>query len=300
MRRCGLDHAQLRNRGPEPVCRRCLKRCHVRDVLPKPRLRDTRGFSEGGDLRHGLGSGAASVLLRAAHDIRAQAQTLPDVQRADPLGRVNLVAADAYQIGAEAFRREVKLHEGLHRVRMQKRRGAFLFQNTGNGGNIRHSTGFVVDQHKRNEYSIRAKSRAYVLGRDRAGVIGLEVCHLITAPFKLLGGFAHCVMLDQGSDDVLSLAAHGLRAGEQGPVVALRAAGGKRQLRRVAAQRPGDKLPRAIEQLFRLPAFGVSGAGVAVVFQHGVQSRLRSLRAHAGGRGVIKIVFHLCKPHYVE
>ena len=85
-------------------------------------------------------------------------------------------------------------------------------------------------------------------------------------------------------------ALHGLRAAENGPVVALGAAGGEHQLSRRAAQGVGNLLAAAVQKLLGLPAQRIGGAGIAEALRHGGKRRLRRLRADPGGGGVIKIV----------
>ena len=68
-------------------------------------------------------------------------------------------------------------------------------------------------------------------------------------------------------NDVLPHAAVLVQRRPDGPVVALRAAGGEKQLLGLAAQRSGDGFPATVRQGFGLPAQGVLGGGVAVSFR---------------------------------
>ena len=67
------------------------------------RLCDAHRLAESGDLRHRLGAGAHAFLLPAAENVRRELQPLPDVQRADALGRMDLVSAHGYHVRAERF-----------------------------------------------------------------------------------------------------------------------------------------------------------------------------------------------------
>ena len=250
------------------------------------------GRAEGGDLGHGLGAGPATLLLTAAHEEGLEAQTGADIERADALGGVELVAADADEIGPQTFGREGDLAEGLHRVGVQKGGGARLLQETGDGGNVGHGAGFVIDQHQRNEYSIGEKRLPHGFDGDGPGGIRLQPRDGIAPGLQLIQGFADGVVLHGGTEDVPALALHGLGTLEKGPVVALRAAGGEDQLLALAAQQRGHLRPALIQQLFGLPPLGVGGAGVAVALGHGPQGRLRRLRADPGGGGIVQIMFH--------
>ena len=94
---------------------------------------------------------------------------------------------------------------------------------------------------------------------------------------------------------MIPAALHRLGAGEEGPVVALRAAGGEDQLFRLTAQERGDLRAALVEQLPGLAALGVRGARVAVDLRHRRERGLRRLRADPGGGGIVQIMFHSLK-----
>ena len=124
-----------------------------------------------------------------------------------PLG-VYLVPAHAYHVRTQTFGCERYFHKSLYRVGVQQRLRACGLQEPGNRGNIRYRAGFVIDQHQRNEYSIRAERILYRPGRYRTGAVGAEIRYLEAAPLQLLHGFAYRVVLHGGGDDMLSAAAH--------------------------------------------------------------------------------------------
>ena len=292
MRRGGFDPEKLRDLRAQPIERPGLERGHTRGIVRHVRLRDPRGRAEGGDLGNRLGPGAASALLRAADEEGIQTKTRTDIECADALGGVDFMAADADQIRAQRFGREGDLQKGLHRVGVQQRAGAALAQQPCDRGNVRHAAGLVVDHHQRDERGVPAQRGADVLGADRAGRVRLQARDLPALLLQQIEAFPHGVVLDERGDDVPSRALRRLGAAEQGPVVALRAAGGEDQLFRSAAQRVGDLAAGRGEQLCRLAPFGVGRAGIAVAERHRLYGRFGRLRADRGGRGVVKIVFH--------
>ncbi len=80
---------------------------------------------------------------------------------------------------------------------------------------------------------------------------------------------------------------------QNGPVVALRAAGGEVHLFGSAPERGGELFARIVQHGARLAPQLVRRAGVAVHFRHHLIRCVRRLRAYARRRGVIEINFHI-------
>ena len=293
MRRGGVDPGKLRDLRAQPLEHPGFERGHARGILRHARLREMRGGGEGGDLGHGLGPGAASALLRAADDEGPQPQAGADIERADALGGVDLVAADADEVRAERLRREGDFHKGLHRVGVQQRARAALAQHPRDARDIRHAAGLVVDHHQRDERRVLAQRGLHIPDAYRTVLIRLQARDFPALRLQQVEALSHRVVLDERGNNMPARTLRRLGPAEQGPVVALGAAGGKDQLLRGAAQRVRHGGARRGEQLRRLAPLGVGGAGVAVEKRHRLHGRLRRLRADSGGRGVVKIVFHL-------
>ena len=209
------------------------------------------------------------------------------------------MAADADEIGAQAFGGKGDLEKALHRVGVQQGGGAPRPEPLCDGSNIDDAAGLVVHQHQRHQHRILPQGGKHRLRGDGAVLFRLQARDLEAPGFQLVQAFAHGVVLYQGGDHVLPPAFHGLRTAENGPVVALGAAGGEHQLSRGAAQRVGNLFAALVQQLFGLPAQGIGGAGIAEALRHGGKCRLRRLRADAGGGGIVQIVHSnslpLCK-----
>ena len=106
-------------------------------------------------------------------------------------------------------------------------------------------------------------------------------------------------MLGHRADDMIPLALHAFGTGEQGPVVALRTAGGENELCRAAAQCRCHRSTGAVEELFGFPAGGVSGARVPKLPGHGEKRSLRGFGADLRGGGIIQIM-HCVLPYSAQ
>ena len=86
------------------------------------RLGDAAGLAQADAQRRRQGAGAHAALLAAAADHRLQAHPRPaaDVERADALGPVDLVAGDAHQVDLHRLDVERDLADGLGRVGVEE------------------------------------------------------------------------------------------------------------------------------------------------------------------------------------
>ena len=203
---------------------------------------------------------------------------------------MDLVPADADQVGTEAFRREGDFQKGLHRVGVQQRRGTGLTQQGGNGGKVRDGAGLVVDKHQRDEDGVLAQRAAHRVRRHGAAAVGFQLCYLKAALLQQVQATADGIVLGFRADDVAAFPPAVLGPGKQRPVVALRAAGGKHQIMRLTAQRPCHGGTGAVQKLFGLAADGMGRTRIAETDGHGLQCGLCGFRADPGGSGIVKIV----------
>ena len=116
-------------RAPSPGCRppacRAARRTRVFSSIEVGR-RQLAGRAQADDVRHVLGAAAAVALLVPADDERGQAGALADVEHADALGRVQLVAGEGEQVDGAAGHVHRHLADGLHGVGVEDRRRAAL------------------------------------------------------------------------------------------------------------------------------------------------------------------------------
>jgi len=92
-----------------------------------------------------------------------------------------------------------------------------------------------------------------------------------------------------GRDDVLADVAVLVQGKADGPVVALRPAGGEDELFTLAAERGGNRLARRGDSVARLLSNGVLRAGVAPARNQRIVNGLRHLLGDGGGGRVIEI-----------
>ena len=162
------------------------------------------------------------------------------------------MSADADEIGTERFWAERDFHEGLHGIGMKQGRRTSFFQHGGNPWDIRDGAGLVVDEHQGDENGILSQSGTHGIDGNCPGGIRLQTGNLITAFLQQVETAADGIVLRNRADDVVSLPFHQLRAGKQGPVVALRAAGSKNQLLWGTAHRPRNTLAGSVEKFLCL------------------------------------------------
>ncbi len=249
-----------------------------------------RRLGETRDLGGGLGAGAGALLLPAAMQKRTNiADVRANIQRPNALGAADLVGGKAHHVHAQRLGIAGHLHEALHRVGMQQGAAMALLQKPGDLRHGEHAAGLVVHQHDADHRRVLPQRLTHLSGGDMAGLIGLEIRHLTALLLQRAAGLQHGAVLHGGGDDMFTRMAILPQGGLNGPVVALRAAGGKVQLLGLAAHRTGDNGPIALHHLFRLLSHGVLGGGIAELLrQHAVHLVGNSL-GHRGGGGVIQI-----------
>ena len=249
-----------------------------------------RRLGEARDLGGGLGAGTGTLLLTAAVEQRADvADGRPHIQRADALGTADLMGGKAHHIHPQHFGVAGHLHEPLHRIGMQQGAAAAFFQQPRGLRHRKHASGLVVYQHHADHRRVIPEGLPHLLHRNMAGLVGLEVCHLIPLLLQRAAGLQHGAVLHAGGDDVAAHMAVLPQGGLNGPVVAFRTAGGKVQLLRLAAHCLGDNGATSLHQLLGLLPHRVLGGGIAELLrQHTVHFIGHRLRNGRGG-GVIQI-----------
>ena len=121
-------------------------------------------------------------------------------------------------------------------------------------------------------------------------MVGGEIGDLVPLLLQGLAGLQHGGVLHGGGDDVLAGVAAVPCGGADGPVVALRSAGGEEKVFRFTAQGVGHNGTAVLHQSSGLMAQRILGGGIAELFgQHPVHSIRHGLGNRRGG-GVIEIV----------
>lgn len=250
--------------GEKLLERVLLELRHAGELFLIARQPQLHRLGEARDLRGGLGARAQAALLSTAREQRThRAAARADVKRADALGGVELVSADGNEVRAQRIRAERELQKRLYRVGVQQRLGAVLAQEPRDLRDGKDAAGLVVHEHHGDERRILAQRVRDLLRGDIPLTVGREIGDGIALLLQLTARLKHGAVLHGGGDDVLSDAAVLVGGKADGPVVALRAAGGKIQLVRLAAERGGDDRTVRLQTLFRGGAVRVLRAGVA-------------------------------------
>ena len=248
-------------------------------------------LGEACDLCGGLRAGAQTALLSAAGEQRLGiAQRFGDVQSADALGTADFVGAEAHQIHTPRGGCAGDFQKALHRVAMQQCAALSLAQQRRRLLYGEDAAGLVVHQHHTHKDGVLAQGGSHLLCRYVTGAVGLEIGHLIALLLQPFARLQNGAVLHGGGDDMATCVAAVPHGGVDGPVVALRAAGGEEKPLRLAAHRLGHGAAAALHQRFGLLSQGVLGGGVAKLCCQYLQHRLRRFGGDRGGGGVIQIV----------
>ena len=197
--------------------------------------------------------------------------------------------AQGDEVRAQRVRAEGDLQKRLHRVGVQQRLRATLFEQRRDLRDGKDAARLVVDEHHGDERGVLAQRLRDLPRGDIAVPVRGEIGDGIALLLKPAARLKHRAVLDGGGDDVPSDMAVLMRGKAERPVVALRAAGGEVQLVRLAAERGGDHRAVALQPLFRGGAVGILRAGVAAALQQHVVHRVRHLARDGRGGGVVEI-----------
>ena len=151
MRRSSGDHHHIRKRGGKGPYTEFSQIRHAFRRLGEGPGGLPCGGAEGSDGRHRLGTRTQSVFLSSATDQRREFYSFAYIQRPDPLGGMDLVAAQTDEIGTQLFGGEGQLSVGLDRVGVQQSGGSGSAERAGYARDIRDSSGLIVDEHQRYE-----------------------------------------------------------------------------------------------------------------------------------------------------
>ncbi len=169
------------------------------------------------------------------------ARPAPDIQRADALRTVDLVAADRGEIDLPARQVERDLAGGLGDVGVEQRAG--LLGDRGERGDVLHHADLVVHRHDADQQRRHLQRGAQHVGIEQP--VGTHRQEHRLEPFLRQVGhrFQHAFVLGRHGDDAPALVAR--TQGEAGgaldrDVVALGGAGGEHQLLGIGADQRGD------------------------------------------------------------
>ena len=172
--------------------------------------------------RRRQGARAEATLLPAAHDQRhqAHARLAADVERADALGPVDLVARDAHQVDVHRLDVERDLAGGLGRVGVEE--GLLLAADLADLGQRLDDADLVVHRHDRDHHRLVGDGRAQRLEIDQAVLLHRQVRHLEALLLEMAAGIEHALVLGHGGDDVVPAVLVELGDAADGEVVRIR------------------------------------------------------------------------------
>ena len=200
------------------------------------------------------------------------------------------MGADGDDIRPQGRRPEGNLTEALHGVGVENG-GGFLMGDFCQPGNVVDCAGFVVYHHNRDENGVFSQGDGELRRGNGAVLPGLEIGDIKALGFQCDNGVEDGVMLYRSGDNVAAALMIFLCNGEYGEIIALSAAGGKKQLLRIAAHGMGHLLPGMLHGLFRSKPQLMHRGGIAPVIREGLHNGRNRLGAGLGGGGVIKIDF---------
>ena len=245
------------------------------------------GLAEGYDGGDVFGTGAAAALVSATDEEGLERGSATDVERADALGRVHLVAADGEQLAADAGDIDGELSGGLNGVNVEA--DAVLGSDLADGLDGLDDAGFVVGEHDADEACVGPDGGADGLGIDEAGGERRDAGDLDAASGEALGRGEDGGVLDGGGDEVVA----GSEQAKERGVVALGAAGVEDDFCGVAGEEFGEALAGLIDGAAGGLSGLMDGGGIAEVVDpvgvHGLD--------HLGQEGCGGVGIHVDSAH---
>ena len=241
------------------------------------------GLAEAHNSGNILGSGAARALVTSAVKHGREQRSAPNVERANALGRMQLMAGERQQIGLEAADLNGNLARGLYRVGVEVDVG-FRSDSPDLLNGLQHA-GFVVCHHDGNQPGTGAQGFADVFRVNQAAPVHRNVGYFAAFALQMLAGVQDRVMLDGRADHVVA------RPGqpEEGQIVGFGAAAGKDNLRRASPQQRGYRFAGALHRRPGVLAVVVDRRGIAELFREVRQHRLQDGREHRAAGVIVEV-----------
>ena len=261
---------------------------HQRFVALRQRPAEQRGR-----LRHAdgvgqvFGTGAHPLLLPATQIRRLNVVALAQVQRADALGGVDLVAA--HRVAVNVRQPHWHPHPGLHTVHVHGGAVVAGLHPGGQAGHVHGGAGFVVHLHGGHQNGVFIHQLQHPVHIQVAVRLRGHKLHIVALLGQALHGQGHAGVLKAGAYNALAPLAGAGRA-QNGQVVPLRAAAGEVHLPRRGPQSAGHIGPGLVQGQLTVGARGVQAGGVGPVLGHRLRDGLDHLRVHHGGGGIVQVM----------
>ncbi len=231
-----------------------------------------RRLAQGDDGGTVFGACAAAPFLMPAPQQRTKARAAAQIQHADTLWRVQLVARDGKHVDFGVLQVDGNLAHRLHGIGVEQH--TFGMCHFGHFLHGKNRPRFIVGPHDGDHGHPIAQQRRVFVQVQTALVVDAQAMDGIAFLLQLLAQGKHRRVFHHGGDDLAALGL-GLEGGQDGGVVRLGAAGGEDDLRVVGrAEQRLHLATRVLHRLAHLRAEAVDGRRIAEVFrekrQHGL------------------------------
>ena len=255
----------------------------VPELLP----RDSACHAEPDDIGHVLCAGPQPVLLPRAVDERPEPRAVPpDVERADPFRRVELMTGNRQQIDAERVHIDRHLADRLRRIGMDDR--AIGLRELRNLGKRLQRADLVLRMDDGDERGVSIDLRRHLAKIDTPGTVDADTDDIEAFPLQTDARHGRSGMLDRRGNDPAP------RSGRSGDttdrvVAGLRPAAGENDLIGTRADQRGNLAARRLNRIPCPPAESIGARRVAELLAEVGQHRLEHLARHGGCRVEIEI-----------
>src|SRR5580658_9429707 len=254
-------------------------------------LANLASLAEADDTRHVQRAGTHTALVAAAVDNggKLHARIAPaNIQRADALRAINLVAADGQQVDVVFLHVHRNLAYSLHAVHGEEN-AVFLGDFADFGDRIDH-TNLVVGVHDGDQDGGRPDGGFQLIQVDAPIFLHRQVGDFKALFFEALARVQHSLVLDGLRDDVIALFAEHLRDALDHQVVGLGRTAGENDLFRRGANQRSNLLTRRFDRFLAGPAEAVIAAcGIAKLLGEIRQHRFHDARIHRRGCVIIHV-----------
>jgi len=255
--------------------------------------------AERGDARHVLGARTQRALLPAAGHQGGERRALADVEQADTLGGIQLVAGERGVVDAAAGQVQRQLAQRLHAVDHPQRGAAF--ERGLDAVEVADHAGLVVGGHRAHQAGARrvraqpGEVVAAVLAHGYGEHLQAQAQHGVPVAQRLghglvLGGAVQQQLGQRGAG--VAARAQGVQRRHHRRLDALGGPAQEQQLAGGRAQHAAGAGACRVHQRARLQAGAVGAAGVAEVVGHRVQRGGAGQGQHRGGGVGVEIDFH--------
>src|SRR5476651_2236413 len=182
---------------------------------------DLGGFAEAHTQRRRQRAGAETALLAAAvdHGDETYARLATDIERADALGSVNLVAGDAHQVDVHRLDIDRDLADGLGGIGMEE--SLLLAADLADLGQRLDDANLVVHRHDRHHHRLVGDGSAQLLEIDQAVLLHRQIGDREAFLLEMAAGIEHALVLGHGGDDVVLAVLVELRDAADGEIIRL-------------------------------------------------------------------------------